>query len=134
MRVATMALALAVPAVNAARGAGPVVGWGAGAPPPMIGASAIAVGSFHSCAVQAGTGAVVCWGENFFGEATPPASVNGTAGYIYMVVLLDTGPSRIGPRPSRPSRGFRSLDPHAGPLSRVSEGLDSYWLALLTNG
>ena len=34
----------------------------------------------HSCAIQAGTGAVVCWGDNYYGQATPPPSVNGTAG------------------------------------------------------
>ena len=37
-------------------------------------------GRGHSCAIQAGTGAVVCWGDNCSGQATPPASVNGTAG------------------------------------------------------
>ncbi len=34
----------------------------------------------HSCAIQAGTGKVVCWGNDADGQATPPASVNGTAG------------------------------------------------------
>jgi hypothetical protein len=43
-------------------------------------ASAIAAGALHSCAIQAGTGAVICWGANGSGQATPPASVNGTAG------------------------------------------------------
>src|SRR5262249_56564345 len=51
-----------------------------GAPPPMITAAAIAAGYEHSCAIQAGTGAVVCWGNNDFGQATPPSSVDGTAG------------------------------------------------------
>jgi hypothetical protein len=43
-------------------------------------ASAIAAGAFHTCAIQAGSDAVVCWGENFFGQATPPAEVDGTTG------------------------------------------------------
>src|SRR5262245_46683851 len=73
-------LSLAVLAACAARGAGLVVGWGLGAPPPMITATAIAAGYEHSCAIQAGSGAVVCWGNNDFGQATPPSSVDGTAG------------------------------------------------------
>jgi hypothetical protein len=43
-------------------------------------ATAIAAGGLHSCAIQAGTAAVVCWGRDFYGQATPPASVDGTAG------------------------------------------------------
>ena len=51
-------------------------------------ASAIAAGETHSCAIQAGTGNVVCWGSNvswtygpaYTGQATPPASVDGTSG------------------------------------------------------
>ncbi len=36
-------------------------------------ATAIAAGGlYHSCAIQAGTGNVVCWGDNSYGEATPP--------------------------------------------------------------
>jgi hypothetical protein len=46
----------------------------------MISASAIAVVAGHSCAIQAGTGAVWCWGHNRAGEATPPPSVDGSAG------------------------------------------------------
>jgi len=48
----------------------------------MITASAIAVGfnHNHSCAIQAGTGAVVCWGRNVSGQATPPPSVDGATG------------------------------------------------------
>src|SRR5215510_11791029 len=73
-------LSLAVLAASTARGAGPVVGWGLGAPPPMLTASAIAAGYRHSCAIQAGTGAVVCWGGDPFGTPPPPPSVDGTAG------------------------------------------------------
>src|SRR5262245_46006 len=75
-----LTLSLAVLAASTARGAGPVVGWGLGALPPMITATAIAAGYQHSCAIQAGTGAVVCWGDDYYGQATPPPSVDGTAG------------------------------------------------------
>jgi hypothetical protein len=65
--------------------------WGGLTPPPAVdgtegAASAIAVGgdfcgefcvSQFSCAIQAGTGAVVCWG---IGAGAPPPSVNGTEG------------------------------------------------------
>ncbi len=64
---------------TSARGAGPVVGWGMGAPPPMISASAIALVAGHSCAIQA-SGAVVCWGADSLGQASPPPSVDGTTG------------------------------------------------------
>src|SRR5215813_12817970 len=65
-------------AAGAAWGAGPVIGWGRGAPPPKITASAIAVPIETSggCAIQASSGAVVCWGN----DSTPPASVNGATG------------------------------------------------------
>ncbi len=43
-------------------------------------ASAIAAGGNHGCAIQADTGAVVCWGYNYSGQATPPPSVDGTNG------------------------------------------------------
>ena len=46
----------------------------------MGSASAIAAGFQHSCAIQAGTGAVVCWGADSFGQASAPASVDGTMG------------------------------------------------------
>src|SRR5262245_14964505 len=48
------------------------VGGSAGTP------SAIGVGGNHSCAIQVDTGAVVGWG-NDQSEATPPASVDGSA-------------------------------------------------------
>jgi hypothetical protein len=37
----------------------------------------------HSCAIQAGSGHVICWGYDPYaaaGQATPPPSVNGTEG------------------------------------------------------
>ena len=40
----------------------------------------VRVPSAHSCAIQAGSGAVVRWGSHDWLQATPPASVNGTAG------------------------------------------------------
>jgi hypothetical protein len=49
-------------------------------------ASAIEAGAWHSCAIQARTGNVICWGNdddvygNYVGQATPPAAVDGTAG------------------------------------------------------
>jgi alpha-tubulin suppressor-like RCC1 family protein len=43
-------------------------------------ASAIAAGYLSSCAIQAGSGAVVCWGWAGYDATTPPDSVNGTSG------------------------------------------------------
>jgi hypothetical protein len=64
-----------------ASASGPVVGWGAGPPPSVNGtagtASAIAA-SFFTCAIQAGSGAVVCWYPGT--SPQPPDAVNGTAG------------------------------------------------------
>jgi len=51
-------------------------------------ASQLAVGDFHSCALQSGTGAVVCWGEYALGQTDVPASVNGTGG---SAVAITTG-------------------------------------------
>jgi hypothetical protein len=65
---------------GAAAASGPVIEWGRGAAPPEITATAIAAGWSHSCAIEAGTGAVVCWGSNQLGRATPPPSVDGTNG------------------------------------------------------
>jgi hypothetical protein len=67
-----------------------VIGWGLdnygqALPPASVDgtsgtASAIAAGFRHSCAIQAGTGNVVCWGDNDYNQASPPASVDGTSG------------------------------------------------------
>jgi alpha-tubulin suppressor-like RCC1 family protein len=43
-------------------------------------ASSIAAGARHSCALQKGTGAVICWGTDRKGSTMPPASVDGTQG------------------------------------------------------
>jgi alpha-tubulin suppressor-like RCC1 family protein len=68
--------------------AGSVVGWGDStygqAEPPLAVAQrtarSVAAGASHSCAIQAETGAVVCWGRNTNLESTPPPSVDGTLG------------------------------------------------------
>ena len=91
---AAAGLCLAVLVSAAARGAGPVVGWGgigSPQPPPSVDgsqgtASAIAAGGDQSvdlaCAIRASSGAVVCWGPIYYdyGQATPPPSVDGTGG------------------------------------------------------
>ena len=89
---ASMAWGFAVATFEAghATTGGPVIGWGddgsgESTPPAAVNgaagrARAIAAGSYHSCAIQSGTGAVVCWGDNTYNQTTPPASVDGTAG------------------------------------------------------
>ena len=75
-------------AADAAVSNGPVVGWGRGSsvpemPPDTVTgvsgtATGIAAGDDHSCAIQAGTGNVICWGQDWYsGQATPPDDVNG---------------------------------------------------------
>jgi hypothetical protein len=79
-------------------GTGAVVCWGdnsygQASPPASVNgisgtASAIAAGGTagflgayaHSCAIQAGTGAVVCWGNDGFGQSTPPSTLDGVNG------------------------------------------------------
>jgi hypothetical protein len=53
------------------------------------GAVDLAAGLDHTCAVQAGSGAVVCWGANNFFKATPPSSLNGVAGSATSVSVGD---------------------------------------------
>ena len=77
--------------------AGFVVGWGDdtyGQATPLdavagVGETAtdVSAGGEHSCAIQAETGNVVCWGHNYWGgtdtylgQATPPDAVNGVSG------------------------------------------------------
>jgi hypothetical protein len=55
---------------------GPVVGWGRDASKE---ASAVAIGRDHICAIQAGDGAVISWGRDEVGAATPPDAVTGVA-------------------------------------------------------
>jgi mannose/fructose/N-acetylgalactosamine-specific phosphotransferase system component IIC len=59
--------------------------YGKATPPDAVNgvsgtATAIAAGDYHSCAIQAGTGNVVCWGYDGVGRATPPDAVNGVWG------------------------------------------------------
>lgn len=71
LAAAALAACFGLLAPSAARGAGPVVGWGLGNT-PSIRATAIAVSDQD--------GAVVCWGQDSDGQATPPPSVDGTFG------------------------------------------------------
>jgi hypothetical protein len=55
--------------------------WGQSTPPWVSGgATDIAAGGNHGCAIQAGTGKVVCWGGDYYGQARPPGAVNGVSG------------------------------------------------------
>jgi hypothetical protein len=73
-------------ATDAVASDGPVVGWGSdyngqATPPDAVNgvsgtATHIAAGNAHSCAIQAGTGNVVCWGHG----SSPPRAVNGYDG------------------------------------------------------
>jgi hypothetical protein len=96
-RIAAWCLAFAgLFGAGTARGAGPVVAWGDDnyqqtAPPDAVNgedgtASAIGAGGTHSCAIQEGTGRVICWGSGT--QATPPPTVDGSAG---TAVAVGTG-------------------------------------------
>jgi len=68
---------------SAARAGGAVIGWGIDR--PNVGpVTAIAAGAgpniSSGCAIRAGRGAVICWGDDSSGQATPPPSVDGTTG------------------------------------------------------
>jgi hypothetical protein len=99
-RVSLRALAISLAiglAASAARADGRVVQWGLGidpVPDAVNGqagtASAIAAGSFHACAIQSGTGIVVCWGDDTFGQTTPPGSVTGVAGTAEAIAASGT--------------------------------------------
>ena len=58
-------------------------------------ATAITAGSHHSCAIQAGTGAVVCWGNNQAGQCVPPVDLRSVvavaAGDSHTVALRSDG-------------------------------------------
>jgi len=43
-------------------------------------AVAISAGSAHSCAIQAGSGAVICWGNDDSHQSPPTTSVDGVHG------------------------------------------------------
>jgi hypothetical protein len=58
---------------------------GRGGPPDAVNgvsgtATEVSAGYEHGCAIQAGTGDVVCWGSDSDGQATPPDAVNGVSG------------------------------------------------------
>ena len=40
--------------------------------PAHTGYTAVSAGSFHTCAIRIGSGAIECWGSNYFGQADPP--------------------------------------------------------------
>jgi hypothetical protein len=93
-----------------AQAQGIAVAWGdAPKPPGSVGASspgaasAIAAGSGsgRSCAIQAGTGALVCWGNDAVGRARAPASVDGTDGGAFAVAVEGRGSLAIAvPEPN----------------------------------
>ena len=61
------------------------VPWHQATPPDEVNgvlgtASEIAAAQEYSCAIQAETGNVVCWGWNYYGQTMPPDSVNGVSG------------------------------------------------------
>jgi hypothetical protein len=118
VRSAVLLGALAVLAAESARGS--VVGWGNNASGQAEGsdggASAIASGLGHICAIRADDGAVVCWGENGLGEATPPDLVNGTEGGAVAIAAGGTHALAI-PCPSSPRRYCWGA---ASPCSRCS--------------
>ena len=71
--------------------------YGQASPPAEVGAlaggaRAIAAGRYHSCAIRAADGAVVCWGENSDGRAAPPDAVNA-AGGIFTLAIATPEPS-----------------------------------------
>jgi hypothetical protein len=40
----------------------------------------LTAGTFYTCAIQAETGSVICWGNDEAGQATPSDEVNGVSG------------------------------------------------------
>ena len=100
-----------------AQAQGRVVAWGDVEQPPdyVAGissgpASAIAGGHDHSCAIQSGTGAVVCWGRDFDGQASPPASVDGTTGRASAISAGDRSSLAIAvPKPAAAGLALAAL-------------------------
>ena len=138
-------------AAGSAEGAGPVVGWGDNTygqttPPASVNgtlgtASAIAAGVYHGCAIQSGTGAVVCWGSNYdegaggtryTGQATPPTSVNGILGTASAIAAgvthscaIQSGTAAVvcwGSYPERPVAPPPSVNGTSGTASAIAAG------------
>nr|MDQ3756685.1 hypothetical protein [Actinomycetota bacterium] len=65
---------------------------------PLTGATAVASGEYHSCAIVGATGEVKCWGHNGFGQLGNGASLPGTHSSIAVTVS-----------------GIPDDDPHAHP-------------------
>ncbi|HXJ33224.1 MAG TPA: hypothetical protein VMS22_04220 [Candidatus Eisenbacteria bacterium] len=85
----------------------------------------------HACAIQAGSGAVVCWGDNSVGEATPPSSLNGVRGTA--TAIATTREHTLAIRTPECSDGIDNdgngladypADPGCEDLADVSEGCD----------
>jgi hypothetical protein len=110
---------------------------GQATPPPSVdgtagSASAIATGSGHSCAIQAGSGAVVCWGYNYWGQATPPPAVDGTAGSASAIAAgsehscaIQTGTGAVvcwGSNATGEATPPSSVDGSAGTASAIAAG------------
>ena len=68
--------------------------WGEITPGNLIGATAIALGVRHGCAINA-LSKVSCWGDKSAGQSTPPADLTGAValalGSTYSCALLNTG-------------------------------------------
>jgi hypothetical protein len=73
---ALLAIGWLVGSAAAAAAAGPVVGWGRTFP-PVSPVEAVEAGYAGGCAIEAGSGAVACWGDP---HLAPPPSVDGTQG------------------------------------------------------
>lgn len=86
-----------------------VIGWGGDVPRTVRVASAIAAGVFHSCAVQAETGAVVCWDRNDWLQSTPPPAVDGVNGVAIAIAAGHTHTLAIVPEPRSALGGVAAL-------------------------
>ena len=90
----------------------------------MLGtATAIATGRYHSCAIQAGTGKAICWGDNQYDQATPPDTVNGVFGTA-IVIAAEVGNHSLAivgvPEPTPPPLGMVAVCHNGKHLISVS--------------
>ena len=60
---------------------------------PATGFVAVAAGGEHSCAIRAGSGAIECWGWNYFGQTDAPTGrfTAVSAGYSHTCGLRESG-------------------------------------------